>query len=120
MLSPSTFITQLSTTFLVLPPIRARSDGTADDVDRLGREVRPDGQAQNLTGQLLRDGEITTLESHARVSTTQMRGNGIVNDRLDALTGKMLLQSISLGMTNNEKVPDGIGPRGKGGQKLKD
>ena len=75
----------------------------------------PDGQAQNLTGQLLRDREITTLEPHARVSTTQMRGNRIVDDGLDTIVAEFLLQSVSLRMTNNEKVPDNFGPVGHEG-----
>src|SRR5436309_8697503 len=74
------------------------------------REMRPHGEAQNLVGQLIRDGKGAFLQIQPGISLLAIRRQRVMNHSSDPTSFKCLLHAVALGCSNDVQVPAGLDP----------
>ena len=85
-----------------------RSNGLDDRVDLWVGDVRPDGEAQTLPMDPLRDWQGSFAQAQVAIRVLKMGRDRIVQERLDTAVVQVLLQQIAFRGSDDKEVPDMI------------
>src|SRR5579862_9737797 len=87
---------------------RSAGEGTQgrDDAPRgVGVEVRTHRQTEHRIGQILGAWKLPSPPAAIRIDCREMRGNRVMNQRLDTRLAQMLLEPFALRMADDKQVP---------------